>query len=194
MTVLDCQCINARGSDIRRSRRDYETCYSAREASQALANVSSPSFSGKVTVAYSLRLADSAAFLTPQFPPSHMPPRARSISVVLALATVFCAAGASVEAMQPICREGIPCGHACIASNRVCRAAAQDATPEPKERASTLAPLARRGATKVWVNEKAKVYHCPGSRSYGRTRAGRFTSEQSAVTAGLRPAFSRRCV
>jgi hypothetical protein len=43
------------------------------------------------------------------------------------------------------------------------------------------------------VNTASRVYHCPGSRYYGATKAGRFTSEAVARAAGHRPAYGRAC-
>jgi hypothetical protein len=48
-------------------------------------------------------------------------------------------------------------------------------------------------AVRVWVNTASRVYHCPGSRYYGVTKAGRFTSETVARAAGHRPAYGRAC-
>src|SRR2546422_9227533 len=45
----------------------------------------------------------------------------------------------------------------------------------------------------VWVNTHSGVYHCPGSRYYGVTKAGRFMSEETARTAGFRPAYGQPC-
>ena len=43
------------------------------------------------------------------------------------------------------------------------------------------------------MNTTSRVYHCPGSRYYGATKAGRFTSEAVARAAGYRPAYGRAC-
>ena len=43
------------------------------------------------------------------------------------------------------------------------------------------------------MNTASGVYHCPGSRYYGATKAGRFTSEAVARAAGHRPAYGRAC-
>ncbi len=48
-------------------------------------------------------------------------------------------------------------------------------------------------AARVWVNTASGVYHCPGSRYYGATKAGRYTSEAEARAAGHRPAYGRAC-
>ena len=45
----------------------------------------------------------------------------------------------------------------------------------------------------VWVNTASGVYHCPGTRYYGTTRAGRYMPEREAIGAGHRPAYGRPC-
>lgn len=50
-----------------------------------------------------------------------------------------------------------------------------------------------KGNTKVWVNTKSSVYHCPGARWYGNTKNGRFMSEGNAISQGVRPAHGVRC-
>jgi hypothetical protein len=45
----------------------------------------------------------------------------------------------------------------------------------------------------VWVNTRAKVYYCPGSRWYGGTAYGRFMTEREAVAAGATPQYRKRC-
>ena len=46
---------------------------------------------------------------------------------------------------------------------------------------------------RVWLNLSSKVYHCPGSASYGVTTRGAFMPESAAVRAGGRPARRRSC-
>jgi hypothetical protein len=46
---------------------------------------------------------------------------------------------------------------------------------------------------KVWVNSRSGVYHCPGSRYYGKTKAGEFMPEAKALAAGSRPAYGQSC-
>jgi len=48
-------------------------------------------------------------------------------------------------------------------------------------------------AARVWVNTASGVYHCPGTRYYGATKAGGFMSEAEARAAGHRPAYGRPC-
>jgi hypothetical protein len=53
--------------------------------------------------------------------------------------------------------------------------------------------LAKGGRTRVWANTKSRVYHCPGSRYYGNSSAGEWTTESAAIKAGYRGAFNKRC-
>ncbi len=46
---------------------------------------------------------------------------------------------------------------------------------------------------KVWVNTKSGVYHCPGSRWYGKTKQGKYMGECAAQKAGHRPAYGKPC-
>lgn len=46
---------------------------------------------------------------------------------------------------------------------------------------------------RVWVNRASKVYHCPGSQYFGRTRNGVHMPESAAIRAGARPAGGRPC-
>ena len=48
-------------------------------------------------------------------------------------------------------------------------------------------------ADSVWVNTSSGVYHCPGTRWYGRTVRGHFASESKALQSGARPAGGNKC-
>ena len=50
-----------------------------------------------------------------------------------------------------------------------------------------------RADTKVWVNTSSKVYHCPGTRYYGKTARGVFMTETEARQQHFRPAYGRSC-
>lgn len=52
---------------------------------------------------------------------------------------------------------------------------------------------ARQEPTKVWVNTRSSVYHCPGTRYYGNTASGEYLTEPEARRRGNRPAGGRTC-
>lgn len=45
----------------------------------------------------------------------------------------------------------------------------------------------------VWVNTNSGVYHCPGSRWYGKTKEGTYMKQKAAQAAGHRPAYGSVC-
>ena len=48
-------------------------------------------------------------------------------------------------------------------------------------------------STKVWVNTRSGVYHCPGTRYYGNTKNGTYMTQAEAQKAGNRPAYGKAC-
>lgn len=72
--------------------------------------------------------------------------------------------------------------------------AATPATPAKKSAykvPETAAPGGGEG--KVWVNSASKVYHCPGTKYYGKTKAGEYMSEADAKAAGNHPVNKKAC-
>lgn len=83
------------------------------------------------------------------------------------------------------------------------------ATPNTKPAASVTPPLATTGAMaatpdtatvapgggdgKVWVNSASKKYYCPGTRYYGKTKAGEYMTEADAKSKGIRPNRKKAC-
>ena len=45
----------------------------------------------------------------------------------------------------------------------------------------------------VWVNTNSGVYHCPGTRWYGKTKSGQFMPQREAQLKGYRPAYGAMC-
>jgi len=47
---------------------------------------------------------------------------------------------------------------------------------------------------RVWVNTNSGVYHCPGTRWFGKTREGDFMTQKEAQEKGYHPAASQPCM
>ena len=46
---------------------------------------------------------------------------------------------------------------------------------------------------KVWVNTDSGVYHCPGTRWYGKTKQGEYMTQKQAQDKGYRAAYGKVC-
>ena len=70
-------------------------------------------------------------------------------------------------------------------------------TPAPatvvKPAAAPAVAAAGGGDGKVWVNSKSSVYHCPGTKFYGKTKAGEYMSEADAKAKGNHPNNKKAC-
>jgi hypothetical protein len=80
------------------------------------------------------------------------------------------------------------------------KADAQDALAALEKKTGANSGVSRAEAdqrgnpsTRVWVNTNSGVYHCPGTRWYGATKAGEYMSQKDAQQKGHRPAYGKYC-
>lgn len=109
--------------------------------------------------------------------------------------TVHCNDGTSmtVKSMRGACR-----GHKGVNKSET----HAQASPEPSAKSaaahkpeSSASPAVGGGAGQVWVNtgSKTKVYHCQGSKWYGKTKQGKYMSVSEAQAAGYHAAKNEKC-
>ena len=72
-------------------------------------------------------------------------------------------------------------------------AAKTAAAPAAAKPAATMAQAPGGGAGQVWVNSASKVYHCAGTKYYGKTKAGEYMTEAAAKAAGDRADHGKAC-
>ena len=111
----------------------------------------------------------------------------RALTIALGL---FCAATAFAQTAVPATKASAP---AAVTAPAAAPATKAVAAPAAKAAAPAAAVAAGGGDGKVWVNTKSKVYHCEGSKSYGKTKVGEYMTEADARAKGNHANHGKAC-
>jgi hypothetical protein len=137
---------------------------------------------------------ESSALVNPAIEPAASPASTKNAARTQATVTAACRDGTSFTGAK---RAGACRGHngmlywgAAEATTIPMNAPAQPTASAPTSRRTAPAPT---GDGQVWVNTDSRVYHCPGTRWYGKTKQGSYMSEAQAQAQGVKPDHGKAC-
>src|SRR5947209_8182549 len=129
-----------------------------------------------------------------------------ALSVALIVGLILPGSAIRAQTTDPVtatCKDGTPftgtkrsgaCrGHGGVQSWGAAATGPVAAPSQPAPSTSQRAAPSPGNAGQVWVNTASKVYHCPGTRWYGKTKQGSFMSEGQAQAQGARPDHAKAC-
>lgn len=80
-----------------------------------------------------------------------------------------------------------------FAAVALCLVAAPAANAQAVDSTKPSLSAGRQLPAKVWVNTANGVYHCPGGKYYGKTKAGEYMTEAAARGSGYHAAQGNGC-
>src|SRR6516164_2620122 len=139
--------------------------------------------------------SESSGVVSPAIEPAANSASAKSAAST-GKVTATCKDGTSFTGTK---RSGACRGHGGVQSWGAASEAATVPVNAPAEPATSAPTTSRRAAAppagngQVWVNTDSHVYHCPGTRWYGKTKQGTYMSEAQAQAQGAKPDHGKAC-